>query len=356
MENKKIDISVIIPLYNNETYIAECMKSILNQDFKGTIECIIVDDCSTDKGAETVEQFIENTSNAVPAASEGIVQLADVTWKLIKFEENKGCSAARNKGIDEAQGEFIAFVDSDDTLQYYALRVRHEAITRYDSNMVIGGHVRVFPHHRTEIFASVKNEGSKRTPVDIIRHHNRESLAYVTTKLFRTEALRNSRIRFDETTNIAEDYLFSLELLRRQSSAVVIPDSGYEHYVKENTLSTKYHKNYDKPRMRVIEIENEILREAKHPKAQTVMEHHLTDYAYHCVRNLFRPGCDLSLSEKSKEIDRIVFKNEEVVKAVKSGKYVYGDKLKGMQRLLVMIGSPMLMTLVFSALTMFKRT
>lgn len=350
----KYDISVIIPLYNSELYIKECLKSILLQDFKGKVECIVVDDCSTDNSAEVVEKYIEDV-NSDNHEELGInTNIADVTYRLIKFETNKGCSAARNMGMKEAQGEFIAFVDSDDTLKSASLTMRYDAITSFNSNMVVGGHTRVFDHHRDEKIAKVRSTGSKRTPVDVIRHHNRESLAYVTTKLFRTEELRRLKLVFDESTNIAEDYLFSLQMLRTQSSVVIIPDSGYEHYVKKNTLSTTYHKNYAFARKEVVNIESDILHKGNHPKADTITQHHLTDFAYHAVRNLFRPGCDLSLSAKSKEIERFLFNDKQVYSAVKSGKYIYGDLLKRIQYLLVLTKSPMLMAIVFAILTKLK--
>jgi len=90
-------VSVVVPLFNKEKYIVECLISILNQEYQNW-ECIIVDDGSTDKSLVEVERFI----NSVPG-----------NWKVLK-KSNGGPSSARNLGIRMAQGEFIAFLDSDD--------------------------------------------------------------------------------------------------------------------------------------------------------------------------------------------------------------------------------------------------
>jgi teichuronic acid biosynthesis glycosyltransferase TuaG len=93
IQTKKV--SVIIPMYNSSKYIKECVQSVLNQTYKN-IELIIVDDMSSDNSVEIVEQF------------------KDDRIKLIKLSKNVGAALARNKGIDNATGEYICFLDSDD--------------------------------------------------------------------------------------------------------------------------------------------------------------------------------------------------------------------------------------------------
>lgn len=88
-------ISVIIPLYNEEKYIKECINSVINQTYKN-IEIIVVDDKSTD-----------NSLNELKS-------IKDKRIKIIELKENKGVSNARNIGIKEAKGDYICFLDSDD--------------------------------------------------------------------------------------------------------------------------------------------------------------------------------------------------------------------------------------------------
>ena len=89
-------ISVIVPVYNVEEYLEECLESIKRQTYTD-IEVILVNDGSTDRSKEICERYCEKDSR----------------FKLVN-QENKGLSGARNRGMLESKGEFISFVDSDD--------------------------------------------------------------------------------------------------------------------------------------------------------------------------------------------------------------------------------------------------
>lgn len=101
---KSIKISIIIPFYNVEEYIAECIGSIMAQTLQDGIECILVDDCSTDRSVQIAENLISKYEG-------------DISFKIIKHQNNKGVSYARNTGIAASEGEYIGFVDSDDYIE-----------------------------------------------------------------------------------------------------------------------------------------------------------------------------------------------------------------------------------------------
>jgi len=90
-------VSIVIPLYNYEKYIIDCLLSCVNQEYKN-VEIIVVDDCSTDKSVEMAQK------------------VHDSRIILLKHETNKGYSAAKNTGIRRAHGAFIRFLDADDML------------------------------------------------------------------------------------------------------------------------------------------------------------------------------------------------------------------------------------------------
>lgn len=96
-------ISIIVPVYNVESYIRECFDSIVSQTYKGNIECIFVDDCGQDKSVKILEELI--------VRYQGHIQ-----FSLIHHEYNKGLSGARNTGIRHATGDYLYFIDSDDTI------------------------------------------------------------------------------------------------------------------------------------------------------------------------------------------------------------------------------------------------
>ena len=96
-------ISIIVPVYNVELYIKECFESIAAQTYKGEIECIFVDDCGQDDSVAILEKLI--------AEYHGPIQ-----FSIVHHEHNKGLSGARNTGIRKASGDYLYFLDSDDSI------------------------------------------------------------------------------------------------------------------------------------------------------------------------------------------------------------------------------------------------
>lgn len=112
-------ISVIVPVYNVEKYLDECVQSILNQTYDN-IELVLVDDGSTDGSSEICDKYGKIDSRV----------------KVI-HKENRGVSSARNKGLDIAKGEFIVFIDSDDCIHPQMIEILYEGIKENNSDISI---------------------------------------------------------------------------------------------------------------------------------------------------------------------------------------------------------------------------
>ena len=97
-------ISIIVPVYNVEQYVNECFDSIAAQTYKGEIECIFVDDCGQDDSVAILEKLITDYHGAIK-------------FYIVHHEHNKGLSGARNTGIRHAQGDYLYFIDSDDSIK-----------------------------------------------------------------------------------------------------------------------------------------------------------------------------------------------------------------------------------------------
>jgi len=108
-------VSIITPMYNSEKFIEATIKSVINQTYKDW-EMIIVDDCSTDNSPNIVKPYAENDSRI----------------KYIRAESNKGVSHARNIAIKESQGQFIAFLDSDDIWDEHKLEKQIDFMIKKD--------------------------------------------------------------------------------------------------------------------------------------------------------------------------------------------------------------------------------
>ena len=96
-------ISIVLPVYNVEPYIERCLQSVAAQFMTEGIECILVDDCGTDRSIEVAGAFISGYQGKI-------------CFRLLHHEHNRGLSAARNTGIRASQGKYVYFLDSDDTI------------------------------------------------------------------------------------------------------------------------------------------------------------------------------------------------------------------------------------------------
>lgn len=113
------EVSVIIPVYNNERYIEECVRSVQNQTF-ADLEMIVINDGSTDGSGEILERILRE----------------DKRIRLF-HQENKGAGAARNKGLDMAEGRYLIFVDGDDWIAPDYIEKLYTAAEERGSEMVI---------------------------------------------------------------------------------------------------------------------------------------------------------------------------------------------------------------------------
>ena len=133
-------ISVIIPVYNTERYLAACLDSVLSQSYR-TIEVILIDDGSTDYSLRIAEGYAEK----------------DDRVRVYSFE-NEGLAETRNRGLSVATGEFVTFVDSDDMLMPDALEIMMGVIKKEEADIVEGGFIRgkIFKNFNKKIKISTK--------------------------------------------------------------------------------------------------------------------------------------------------------------------------------------------------------
>jgi glycosyltransferase involved in cell wall biosynthesis len=127
-----IEVSIIVPVYQVESYIEECLKSIMGQTYTGSIECILIDDCGTDNSILIAQNMI--------AAYKG-----PLYFKIIRHERNRGLSAARNTGTEYASGEWIFYLDSDDVITKDCIKLMMEKVNEYPEVELVQGKVKTYP-------------------------------------------------------------------------------------------------------------------------------------------------------------------------------------------------------------------
>ena len=222
---KKEKISLIIPMYNVENYIEECLYSIINQDYGiQNIEVILIDDCSSDKTIEKVRKYIQKYN-----------------FILIENKKNSGQAISRNKGIARATGKYIAFLDSDDILYKNNLSDLYHEIIKNDADLVMA-RLNSFNSKGEYGYYSDKYINEYKT-TNIYESPNLLNCISICSKLYKTSLIKN--INFLEKT-FHEDNSFTLETLFNAKKIVVYPEYLYYRRIREdeNNKSTMQKLDY----------------------------------------------------------------------------------------------------------------
>lgn len=215
MERDKF--SIVVPVYNVEKYVGDCISSILAQTYPH-FELILVDDGSTDESGNICDRYAAQ----------------DYRIKVI-HQANGGVSRARNKGIEAATGQWICFIDSDDEVKPGWLE--HHALNA-DADMLVQGMLETYPGGETRHIPVpdlyVKWE-------DYQTLHVREYDLYSPIKCFKAEIIWQNNLRFIEDMHAAEDLIFVLNFMKQADSIRFIPYEGYVYKRRCNTLTGKFY-------------------------------------------------------------------------------------------------------------------
>lgn len=209
-------VSVILPVFNAEESLSRTIKSVLNQTYKN-IELIIIDDCSTDNSVEIINTFIQHDSRI----------------KLFCNLKNMGVSYSRNKGIDEATGKYIAFIDSDDKWYFNKIEVQMNYIINKKVNWVFSNYKYV---GRKQEYIVSKPKG-KYTYDEILRNGNPIGLL---TCLINKKIIEN--FRFENVHH--EDYLLWLKIAKEGHSAYNTGDVLAEYAADIKGISSNKVKSF----------------------------------------------------------------------------------------------------------------
>ncbi len=215
-------ISIIIPVYNAEKYLRECLDSVINQTFKD-IEIICIDDGSADNSFSILQSYAEK----------------DDRIKLLR-QENQGPSAARNLGLKNATGEYITFVDADDYVSEKMCEKAYEKAITTKVDIVLFS---FFQFTSDKILLDDRlQQLSNNTPsvFDFLSvAEDFISLAPVETvgKFYKAEIIKNNNITFPENIRLGEDMCFYYSICMTNPTITIIPEAFYYYRINtENSL------------------------------------------------------------------------------------------------------------------------
>lgn len=216
-------VSVIIPVYNAEAYIERCIDSVLKQtctDF----QVILVNDGSKDASEAVIKQLIQQ----------------DARFRLIN-KENAGVSAARNTGLEHADGEWITFLDSDDWLaENYLQNLLQAAAADTETDLVVSGFRRVSGDGKV-LYTQQLRDGllEAKDANGLFNEHQLQDFGYSCSKLCRNALLKTNQVKFRSDISLYEDTLFTLSYLPYCRKVRFTSDVDYLYLDNQQSITAR---------------------------------------------------------------------------------------------------------------------
>lgn len=213
-------ISIIVPIFNVESYIEDCIESIKAQSYP-YIEVVFVDDCGSDKSMEIVRRYLSRT--LFPQS------------QIVKHDCNRGLSAARNTGMKHAKGEYVYFLDSDDTVTPDAIALLVEPLAEKSYDFVVGEYSVVGSDH---IYPQITVEGDNLSGDNILQSYCRgEWYMMAWNKLCNRDFLIRNNLWFEEGI-LHEDVVWSFKLACLADSMSIVREATYVYKIRSNSIMT----------------------------------------------------------------------------------------------------------------------
>lgn len=209
-------ISVIIPVYNTENYLCRCLDSVCNQTLED-IEIICIDDCSTDKSFEILSNYA----------------YMDKRIRIISFEKNRGVSIARNTGIEEASGDYLSFVDSDDYIDLDFYEKLYNLAINNDTDVVKGNIYTLNTINNKLFLEDFYNMN------DRIRKDSIYFLYGFTSAIYKTQFVKQYNINFPNNIKYFEDPYFSICVTLQTNKILTCDDAKYFYARRQDSAVGK---------------------------------------------------------------------------------------------------------------------
>lgn len=326
-------ISIIIPVYNVEQYLQECLDSILSQTYSN-FEVILINDGSLDDSSKICDKYAHK----------------DKRIRVI-HQKNSGVSAARNKGIDNANGEWITFVDSDDWLDPDFLASFQLS---NDIDVSVTGLCYMRWPERFEIKTWTFEEKiiSLSKDFDDIANNNLLEFGTVCCKAYRRQIIEAYNIRFDTKISYHEDHLFFLQYLQHVDKVSLHKAIGYNYRITNLgvSLSSKIH-----PWEKLNRSGNAMFYELKrYPYIDNLPKWYVKKIATFCLAPKIR-ACqaifesDIANNEKRKVFNYILKERNVLIK------YYHPLGLKNQMQKVCLLGGFNTFIIYWSLMNLIKR-
>lgn len=223
-------VSVIIPVYNAEQYLANCLNSVLSQTLYN-FEILLIDDGSLDKSGEICNRYAE-CDNRI----------------RVFHKENGGVSSARNLGLKNAKGKWLTFLDSDDELMSDALEYLVK-IANSQSDLVLAGYDTINCQtgvvKSTSDFPFVSKKLCRDSAIKLM-YRSDFYLCFICSKLYKNSIIKKNNLYFDETIYYSEDRLFVIQYLSNCKNFIQYSTKSiYKYYIRGSGAMSSLVKTFN---------------------------------------------------------------------------------------------------------------
>lgn len=220
LENENIKVSVIVPVYQTEAYLRQCVDSVIESTIFPACEVILVDDGSTDRSGGIAMEYAGQYANI-----------------RVKSQENSGLSLTRNTGMSLSSGEYIFFLDSDDAVQPEYINILYQAAVKYKADIVTAGYSRWDGQTYKARIRPVLTGTDMLTGTEWLekRMDSGDRENYVWCALYSRDFLTRNEILFDQVW-LYEDILFSTRVMLHAERVARVPIYGYLYRSREGSM------------------------------------------------------------------------------------------------------------------------
>lgn len=228
-------VSIIVPVYNVEKYIGECLYKLVNQTIKD-YEIIIVVDGSLDNSINIVKEYTEKYPNIISYYE----------------TENKGLSAARNLGLKKAKGEYVGFIDSDDSVSIKMFEKMYNCAVNNRCDIVVCDYCKVTGRYKEDVILDIKENDYKNDLIIKCR-------PYAWNKIYKKELFQKCNIEFPEGL-IFEDISTIYPLLMQANKVGYVKEVLYNYNIRMNSIMKSKNRD-DQKIITVLDIMNKYCKE-----------------------------------------------------------------------------------------------
>lgn len=250
-------VSVVIPVYNVEPYIARCVESVLSQSYTD-IEVVIVNDATPDRSMDVVQKY----------------QRLDARIRVLHHTVNRGLMMTRRDGFEMATGDYIVVLDSDDCLAPQAIEKLVAKAEQGFPDVVAGQLLKKFVNGGTQLIASEPLDSSDKETIykALLEERLKHSLA---GKMYKADLLKDKSLRTFEQVTVSEDGCLFYQLAALCNRIVTLDEVVY-YYMENKSSST--HVTYTEKQVESIVIANRVMADclAPYPSLMAMADHRFT--------------------------------------------------------------------------------